>query len=282
MSNKETSINEALNPNASFASEHEDKSFTQEQIEQYSLNTDDSEEKLILGKFKSQEDLQKAYKELENKFHGNKDDKGRDEGQEKGKGITDETKSKEEEGESSDEVDSKDSDDSDDSPKAKVDSAFKTLRDTGELTDDVKKAFEEVGISEDLIQHFKDLSDFKTATEMQEIVSEVGSQEDYDSLISWAGENLTDDEINTFDNIIDEGTVEDIKLAIDNLKSKYTGNLTPVTPKSDNLVKADIVANTSGFYESQAEMMLDMNDPRYKTDEKFRQSVMKKLSKSNL
>ena len=47
------------------------------------------------------------------------------------------------------------------------------------------------------------------------------------------------------------------------------------------MVKADAISNSNPGYESQAQMLADMQDPRYTKDEAYRKKVYAKANKSN-
>lgn len=275
----ENNINQQLNPNSGFVTNQENPAFTQEQIEEYGLGKQQEEqapsEELILGKFKSNDELEKAYKELEKKFHEKTPNNERtkvysqEDGDEHVKESTEDV----------DEQAPEASTESTEAPASLVNDAFKSLEDAGELTDDVVEAFNKAGISKELIEHYKELAEFKQEYELKSIMSEVGSEEDYNSLMSWAANNLEQKEIDMFNNIVDKGTPDDIRLAVKNLQAKQGGN----TPAQEQpaLVKADAIASIEAGYSSQSEMLNDMADERYATDEKFREAVMRKVSKSN-
>lgn len=271
----ENNINQQLNPNSGFIAKEENPAFTQEQIQEYGLEPKQEEQaqepELILGKFKSNDDLEKAYKELEKKFHEKSNVKGRDEG-----ASEEEEKPAEENPEQASEA----STESVEAPEGAVNEAFKSLEDAGELTEDVIEAFNKAGISKELIEHYQELAQFKQEHELKSIMSEVGSEEDYNSLMTWAANNLEQKEIDMFNSIVDKGSPDDIRLAVKNLQAKQGGN-TPAQETQPELVKADAIASIEAGYSSQSEMLNDMADERYATDEKFREAVMRKVSKSN-
>ena len=274
----ETNINKELNPASGFVTEEENPAFTAEQIEEYGLDKQEEqaqEPELILGKFKNTDALQDAYRELEKKFHEKSNVKGRDEVSSKEEGNEHEEKPTEDADEQAPEA----STESTETTQSAVNEAFELLADAGELNDSVVEAFNKAGISEELIQHYQELAEFKQEYELKSIMSEVGSEEDYNSLMSWAANNLEQKEIDMFNNIVDKGSPDDIRLAVKNLQAKQGGN-TPAQEPQANLVKADAVASIEAGYSSQSEMLNDMADERYATDEKFREAVMRKVSKS--
>lgn len=256
------------------------------------LNSEPTEK--ILGKFNSTEDLEKGYKELEKKL-GEQNGHARDEKVEETEtGAINEPgeegeitlpSDEEEPAEESSELPEEDSQDGSEDQvveptevKAKVDQAFFALNEAGEMTEEVQELFTEVGISKELVQHYKELAEFKAQHQHQEFVSLVGSEEDYGKMLDWAAEKLSPEEADTFDDIIENGTEKEIRFAITNLKERMKASK-PV--RKDPRVVASSVSQKTG-YTSHDAYMKDMKDPRYKEDSAFRQAVAEKLSRSNL
>lgn len=242
----------------------------------------------ILGKFETQADLEKAYKELESKLGSNNDtdntleDGDRTDGETEEAGLpsdeldTDEVDETEEDAES----DSPDLDEVDAplSAKESVDEAFYSLAQAGEMTEDVQKQFDKVGISKELVDQFSELLHFKAEAELKEQQGIAGGAEGYKSLITWASTNLSDAEITAFDKTMDEGSNFDITNAITNLKARMD---VKVTPKKRNLIKAE-VARGASVYSSVEQFHRDQQDPRWDTNPDYQRLVIAKMQRSKL
>jgi hypothetical protein len=120
----------------------------------------------------------------------------------------------------------------------------------------------------------KDLSE----SDINSIKNSVGGDKEYDNIISWAAQNLPEQRRNAFDNLINNGDVEIIQLAVAGLKAQYeTAN------GYEGRLLSGKSAKTSGdVFRSQAEVVQAMNDPRYERDEAYRQDIYQKLERSNL
>lgn len=262
----------------------EKPSFSPEQIEEYNItpeelasagqNVEPQEEPQdkILGKFESQEDLEKAYKELEKKYHAAPRNKSE-------APSAPPTENTVEEGVADDgeETSEEASDTEPNSNREAVGQAFAAFQEAGELTDEVVGEFEKAGIPKELVERVKELEDFKTQAENKSIQDDVGGEESYGAMLDWAGENLSEKEITVFDNIIDNGTPDEVRFAVNNLNGRMNN---ATTPKQSKLIKADAIATATGGYPSQAHMLADMNDPRYQSDPAFRDKVMSKSNSS--
>ena len=229
----------------------------------------------ILGKFDSQEDLQKAYQELEKKFHEPSNNQVQDNNVEDPTLPSEqvsEDNNKEDDAEPSEE----NTNTEDNTERTGVTEAYQSLQEAGEINDEVYAKFEEAGVPKELVDHVQELENYKAANEMKQMTAEV---EDYSALTEWAGKNLSESEITTYDNIMQNGTPDEMRFAIKNLDARMRAD--NPKPKS-NLIKADAVAQSSGAYESTAQVQRDMQDPRYTNDSAYRAKVHKKLAKSNV
>ena len=115
-----------------------------------------------------------------------------------------------------------------------------------------------------------------TEAQAQELFKMVGGEKAYQSMINWAGQNLSKEEIGMYDAVMGRGDPNAIFFAVQALAAKYgdaTGSegqmLSGKAPKAEN----------AGF-ESQAQLVEAMSDPRYDRDPAYRRSVLDKLANS--
>ena len=243
-------------------------------LEDQNATSEPNDEK-ILGKFNNQSDLENAYKELEKKLHEPSDNQVQADDDTPPELPSDEVSEASDEEESA--VDEEEqSDPSSNNEGEGIASAFEAMQEAGEVTEDVYEKFSEAGIPKELVEHVQELTQYKQANELKEVTSEVA---DYPALQKWAGANLSESEIGIFDNIVENGTLDEMRFAVNNLNGRMQGN---TAPRQSRLIKADAIAQAEGGYESQAQMIADMGDPRYKKDPAYRAAVARKASKSNI
>ena len=117
-----------------------------------------------------------------------------------------------------------------------------------------------------------------TEAQAKELFKMVGGEKAYQSMINWAGQNLSQQEIQMYDSVMGKGDPNAIFFAVQALNNKYTeavgtdGQL--LTGRGGN----DSVA----AFRSQAELVQAMSDPRYDSDPAYRQDVMRKLENSDI
>ena len=120
----------------------------------------------------------------------------------------------------------------------------------------------------------EDLSD----SQVNQIKNAAGGEDAYGTLVSWASDNLPEQYINAFDNIIESGNMEAIKLAVAGLKSEYE----EVNGYEGRLLSGKSAPQVTDAFRSQAEVVQAMSDPRYDNDPAYRNDVFEKLGRSNI
>ena len=224
---------------------------------------EDQQNQLLAGKYKSAQDLEKAYIELQQKL---------------GSGEQQEQSEPEQEAEA-------------DEPAEEIFSTFNSIDDElaqgGEISEESMAKLSAMD-SKDLVdaylryqntldeapvQEGRELDDQEVAS----IYNSVGGEAQYLQMTAWAAENLDADTVQAFDNVIETGNVAAINLALRGLQSQYNDNV----GYENNMIQGKPAQSGNGF-RSQAEVVRAMNDPRYDRDPAYRQEVMDKLANSSL
>lgn len=222
-------------------------------------------EALIGGKFKTQDDLLKAYKELESKL-----------GQPKELEKAPEAEPKQGEPEANDEADDLTV------KKAEAESQGldfapfeKEFQEKGELTDASYEKLGKLGISRDMVEAYIAGQQHKAASVTQEAYQAAGGKEQFDALREWmATDAVTDEERDTFNRSVLSKNPVERRMAIQFMATRYQ----EVVGTEGNLIGGR--APVGGNYESMAQMLEDLRNPKYKTDEAFRAMVDRKLERS--
>jgi len=148
--------------------------------------------------------------------------------------------------------------------------------DNGELSASTYDDLEKRGIPRDMVDTYIE-GQKALATEYQtELYGFAGGEENYNEMAEWATENLSDDEVDAYNDAIVSGNSAQARLAIDGLVQRYR-NAEGVQPR---LVGGKASASVD-TYNSWAQVTADMAKPEYKKDPAFRQAVSNKLARSN-
>lgn len=237
-------------------------------------------ERLLAGKYKTEEDLIKGIIEVIKRQNEGKDLEAIYKELESGLGRRPAKGAKDEESKSKSEVDKAVEEAKEPLQRFNLDfdEFSKELSETGELSEASYERLEKAGIPREVVDTYLDGLRALAQQQFQEIYNIVGGEENYRSMIEWASENLTDDEREAFNATINSG-LSQAKLAVEALHARYMReNAQP--PK--NLVHGSTSPNTGEVYQSLAQVVRDMNDPRYATDPAFRKQVQDKIARSNI
>jgi hypothetical protein len=110
------------------------------------------------------------------------------------------------------------------------------------------------------------------------VKNSVGGEAAYQNIMTWAGKNLDEEQIKAFDDVVGEGSVAAIKLAVSGLKAQYEN-----ANGFEGKMYTGKPPKTSGdVFRSQAELVRAMSDPRYDQDPAYRQDIIEKLDRSDL
>ena len=238
----------------------------------------DQQEQLLAGKYKDAQDLEKAYIELQKKL-GEKSEPDTQESESEAETVDE--KSTEEESEDSPEL----------SPAAELISSANDefYENDGKLSSETLDKFNSMS-SQDLVQAYMEMqsnapdrtlenevADISQQT-INEIKNQAGGEDAYSNMINWASSTLDKNSVEAFDNIINTGSIDAIKLAVSGLKAQY---------ENANGYEGRMVTGKqapprqSDTFRSQAELVQAMSDRRYENDPAYRQDIIDKLDRSD-
>lgn len=223
---------------------------------------------LIAGKFKSQEDLLKAYNELQAKL-----------GQDTPETTEEPTEEPTEPSEGESDIEEEVSEAS-----AVVSRASEAYLSKGELTEESIEELSKLD-SKDLIKAYMTQyaanqkaaqTQAVTADAEKSILDSVGGKDSYQEMVSWAANNLDPAEVESYNQVTNSGNVAAIKFAVEALSNRYKNAEGYEAPLVTGR-KAPAVDNT---FRSHAELSRAIADPRYRSDPAFRADVEAKLARS--
>lgn len=220
-------------------------------------------------KFKSAEDLAKAYSELEKKLGGNKpldapvddeppaepdSDKADTEGEDKAREAVE-------------------------NAGLNFDEMSTRYWESGELPEADYTALEKAGIPKQLVDQFIAGQEAILNATRQSVFSTVGGEEAYFTMTDWAGENMSKDEVATYNRAVNSGDMNMAMMAVKGLQARYAAE---VGFEPQRQVTGENTKASASVYRSLAELQKDMADPRYQRDPAFRKDVENKLSRSDI
>jgi hypothetical protein len=153
----------------------------------------------------------------------------------------------------------------------------KELSEKGNLSDESYKALEAKGYPKAIVDDYIAGQQARQAATESKILESIGGREQFDKLAEWAGSNLNDGEKAAYEKAIDSGDPATIQLAVQGLHAKFLD----ANGRPPKLIGGGS-ASTSDVYENWNQVTAAMNDPRYRTDAAYRGKVEQKIGRSNL
>ena len=231
---------------------------------------------LLAGKYDSAQALEKAYIELQKKL-----------GEDGKEAVPPESQVETEQEEVLQETSEEEPQEASPAAELITSASDEYYKNDGKLTPETLEKFSSMS-SQDLVKAYlevqgnlpqnsnEDASDISDAT-VNEVKNYAGGEQAYQDMVNWASDNLDSKSIEAFDSIINTGSVDAIKLAVNGLKSQYQNAVgyegTMVTGKAPQTSK--------DVYRSQQELVAAMSDRRYDRDPAYRQDVIEKLARSD-
>ena len=117
-----------------------------------------------------------------------------------------------------------------------------------------------------------------TEEDVTQIQDSVGGVDEYQNMLQWASQNLSEQEINLYDAAMDRGDPLTMFFAAQALNSRYQD----AVGYDGEMLTGSAPRNTSNAFRSQAELIAAMSDPRYDKDPAYRQDIADKLAVSNI
>ena len=123
-----------------------------------------------------------------------------------------------------------------------------------------------------------DSSEGLSEEQAEYLMDMVGGDKAYKSMIDWAGQNFSKEEISMYDGVMESGDANAIFFAVQALQARYNDNV----GSDGQLLTGRSAENTDDSFKSQAELVAAMSDPRYDRDPAYRQDLMRRLENSDV
>lgn len=147
---------------------------------------------------------------------------------------------------------------------------------TGRLSEESYKKLMDAGFPRQMVDAYIAGLQALAEKKAQQLYTITGGQDNYQRMIEWAAVNLSEEERNWFNSMV---ATDQATFAVEALWARYVReNGNPPT----SLLHGSRSNTASDVYESVAQVVQDINDPRYKTDPAFRRRVEEKLMRSNI
>ena len=211
--------------------------------------TEDTRPEWLPEKFKSAEDLAKAYSELEKK-----------------QSTPEPTQPQEPEDKTYE---------NETTPNA-MDKFYNEYAQEGALSEKSYNELEGMGLSKDLVDGYIAGQMAIADNDVSTVHNLVGGKDNYSKVIEFASQNLSEAEKDAFNSTLDTGSIEQVKFAVQAIASRAGIN----AEQPQQMINGDSVETSSDVFESVAQVTEAMNDKRYESDPAYRKKVAEKIARS--
>lgn len=149
----------------------------------------------------------------------------------------------------------------------------------GELSTDSYDRLEKAGYDRSLVDQFIEGQKARATQFETNLKSEIGGADKYSELMQWAKGSLSSSEVDAYNTAVSSGSIDQAKLAVLGLSARYSKEN---GSDPQRMVGGAKGASGDDLFESTAQLTVAMRDPRYKTDPAYRNKVQSKLARSNV
>ena len=151
---------------------------------------------------------------------------------------------------------------------------------TGALSEDSYKALEKAGIPKGMVDQYIAGQSALMSSFVGEVQQLAGGADAYTEVTRWATEHMNPQEVAAYNDIMNKGDKEAIKLAVSGLVSRYH----QTEGRNPQLVggSASAGGRATDAFESTAQVVAAMKDPRYGKDPAYTRGVEARMGRSKL
>ena len=146
------------------------------------------------------------------------------------------------------------------------------------LSDEHYQKLEAAGYDRQLVDDYMAGQFARADAAEAQLVEIGGGEQQVEAMFEWATNNMTEQQIAGYNEMFDRGGPEAM-MAMENLRSKYENSGAALGYRG--VQGANAAFSDVQTFQSSAEVIEAMNDPRYQRDPAYRQEVMRRLQRSN-
>lgn len=158
-------------------------------------------------------------------------------------------------------------------------SAVKEYETKGYLSEETIEALNKAGYPPEVIEAFIEGRVAMEERFTKAIYESVGGEKEYRSIVNWASQNLTKKSIDAFNRAIDNNNINAITLMLEGMKAKMVAKMG--TAKKSIHGGASAPNGSPKGYNSKADVIKAMSDPRYGRDAGYTRMVEQQMWATN-
>lgn len=155
-----------------------------------------------------------------------------------------------------------------------IETATSEFMESGELSEKTFESLEKAGLPRELVEGYMAGQGALVATQVASVKETIGGEGNYEAMAEWAAENLDETELDAYNEVVENGTVEQARMAVRGLFAQFKS----AGGKAPTLIQGATQGTGVKPFASAAQVTEAMKDPRYKNDPAYRQTVEQRLA----
>lgn len=147
----------------------------------------------------------------------------------------------------------------------------------GDLSPESYEALAKIGITDDMVKSYLAGVEARSEINEAEVLAAIGGADEYAKISQWALENMSEEDLAEYNAAVTNPKTA--KFAVRALAAQYE----QAEGKAPKLVTpSGPASNKSAAFQSSAEVVAAMQDPRYRNDPAYQRQVQQRLAMSNV
>ena len=155
-----------------------------------------------------------------------------------------------------------------------IETATSEFMESGELSEKTFESLEKAGLPRELVEGYMAGQGALVATQVASVKETIGGEGNYEAMAEWAAENVDETELDAYNEVVENGTVEQARMAVRGLFAQFKS----AGGKAPTLIQGATQGTGVKPFASAAQVTEAMKDPRYKNDPAYRQTVEQRLA----
>ena len=156
--------------------------------------------------------------------------------------------------------------------------ATEEFTETGELSEASFESLAKAGIPREFVETYLQGQTAIADNQTAQVQETIGGPQNYEAMAEWAVENLSEEQLEAYNEVVESGTVDQAKMAVQGLFAQFTS----AGGKTPQVVMGATQGASVKPFNSAAQVTEAMKDPRYKSDPAYRQTVEQRLAVTSI
>jgi len=155
-----------------------------------------------------------------------------------------------------------------------IEEATAEFSEQGNLSDKSFDSLEKAGLPRQFVEAYIQGQTALVELQTAEVKNTVGGEANYEAMAEWAVENISEEELATYNDLVESGSIDQARMAVRGLFAQFKA----AGGKAPQLVQGATSGSSVKPFNSAAQVTEAMRDPRYKNDPAYRQTVEQRLA----